>query len=244
MPHVLSGLLMVLAIALLAGCAPVTPQTAHHSQLPMLAQVPVPTAYPLNTQQKMQAMYHWKVLAEDIACRVYEVLERKVVERQFPVYVAPSGTTPFAKSFHALLLTSLVEKNIAVSNSFDNALILSFAIDMVRHADRITKAEKGMYRALSPDILVRRDSLAMSSPQVLLDNQAMLQAAEVNVDAGIYTHLLPRVEVMITSTLLSGDAFLMRDSSIYYINNSDWWQYRQHVLPQAPGVVNYQLVDQ
>ena len=71
----------------------------------------------------------------------------------------------------------------------------------------------------------------------------MLHAAEVNVESGTYTHELPRMEVLITSSLVFEEHFLMRDSSIYYINDSEWWHYRQHALPSQPATVNYQLVD-
>lgn len=243
MPNHVSSLLVMLGVALCTACVAPT-SNVDYIPRPTLAQMPVPTAYPLNTQQKMQAMHHWNVLAEDVARRVQEVLERRVVERQFPVYVAPSGVTPFAKSFHALLITRLVDKNIAVSKSFENALILGFDIEMIRHADRITRTGKGIYKALAPDVYVQRHALTDPGPETAWAHEAMLQAAEHNVDAGVYTYALPRLEVMITSTLLSGESFLMRDSSIYYINDADWRHYRPpHAAPQGSGLVNFQLVD-
>jgi hypothetical protein len=244
MLKIVSGLFLVLGICLCIGCTPPR-ATVQYTPRPTLAQVPVPTAYPLSTQQKMQAMSHWDVLADDVARRIHEVLEQRVVERQFPIYVTSSGATPFAKSFHALLITRLVEKNITVSNTFDNALILSFDIDMVRHAERMTRTGKGLYRALSPDVFLyaQRHDFAEPGRQADWENERILQDAEMNVDAGTYTSTLPRIEVMITCTLLSDDAYLMRDSSIYYINDADWWQYKQHAVPQSPGVVNFQLVD-
>lgn len=243
MPNHVSSLLVALGVALCAACAAPTSKVDHVPR-PALAQAPVPTAYPLSAQQKMQAMYHWDVLAEDVARRVQEFLDRRVVERQLPVYVAPSGVTPFAKSFHALLITRLVNKNITVSKSFENALVLSFDIEMVRHAERITRTGKGVYKALAPDVYVQRHDLTDPDPENFWAREAMLRAAEHNVDAGAYTYALPRVEVMITSTLLSGESFLMRDSSIYYINDADWWHYRPpHAAPQGSGLVNFQLVD-
>lgn len=234
----LPGLIVVLGMALCIGCT-----TPHHVPPPTMAQVPVPTAYPLTTQQKMQAVHHWDVLAGDVADRIHAALDRRVVERQFPVYVAPSGATPFAKSFHALLITRLVEKNVAVSNTHEHALILSFDINVVRHSQRVARSCTGLYKALAPDVYVQRHTLGSLDPMVALGNEIMLQAAEHNVDAGMYTTCPPRVEALITTTLLSGDDFLMRDSSIYYINDADWWHYRQHATPRSPGVVNFQLVD-
>ncbi|SDB21135.1 hypothetical protein SAMN05660653_01012 [Desulfonatronum thiosulfatophilum] len=237
MRSVLHGVLLIAVILLIHGC------THRHGTLPVLSQIPVPTAYPLRAQQKMQAMHHWEVLADDVAGRVHKSLERHVMERQFPIYVAPSGTTPFAKSFHSLLITRLVERNIAVTGSFSNAMILSFDLDMVRHGDRFVRTGSGLYKALAPDVFVQRASLLTPDGHGALINQALMRSAEADVDAGVYTSNLPRTEVMITSSLLFDDDFLMRDTSIYYINDSEWWHYKQHILPREPGVVTFHLVD-
>lgn len=243
MLKMLSAIFVAVMLASLAGCAAPRQTPVVYPPLPVLAQIPVPTAYPLNTQQKMQAVHHWEVLAEDVACKIVDVLERRVVERQFPVHVAPSGATPFAKSFHSLLITKLVEKHVAVSNSTENAMVLDFDIDIVRHGERVRRTAKGLYRALAPDVYVQRESLAPGDGRPDLVNEAMLRAAEMNVDAGVYTFEAPRSEILITSSLLYQDAFLMRDSSIYYINDASWWHYTQRVFHKDPNIVNYQLVD-
>jgi hypothetical protein len=243
MRTMLLGILLGCVLLSGPGCATPQPVQMVYTPLPVLSQVPVPTAYPLKTQPKMQAVHHWEVLAGDVAQRVHEALERRILERQFPVHVAPSGTTPFAKSFHALLITKLVERNISVSSGFTNAMVLSFDIEMVRHGNRVLRTGKGIYKALAPDVFVQRSSLLTPDGHGVLVNQAMLEAAEVNVDSGAYTHDLPRMEVLITSSLVFEEHFLMRDSSIYYINDSEWWHYKQHALPSQPATVNYQLVD-
>lgn len=239
----LISLLLLTMFAL--GCAQRVEQPVKvvYPPLPVLAQAPVPTAYPLTTQQKMQAVQHWDVLAEDVACKVHDILEHRILERQYAVYVAPSGTTPFAKSFHELLITRLVEKNIAVAASHDTGMVLSFDIEMIRHGNRLTRTSKGLYKALSPEVFVRGDTTLPMDEQVEHANQAMLRTAEANVDAGVYTHSLPRVEVLITTTLMFEGSYVMRDSSVYYINDKQWWHYRQRVAPGESGVVNYQLVD-
>lgn len=237
-------LLTSLLLLNLSGCARQHPAAAPYTPLPVLAQVPVPTAFPLTTQPKMQAVHHWEVLAEDLALQVRAVLDQNVLERQFPVHVAPSGTTPFAKSFHALLITQLVERNIAVASSVTDALILSFDIEAVRHAQRFLRTGMGVYRALSPDVFVHRSSMGHHDGTGALINQALLEAAEVNVESGAYTHDLPRTEILITTSLVFGERFLMRNSSIYYINDTDWWHYKQHAQPRQPGTVTIRLVDQ
>lgn len=243
MSRTLSSFFTVFGLTLLLGCAPPPQVQVAYPPLPVLAQVPVPTAYPLNTQQKMQSIHHWEVLAEDVARKIAEVLDHRVVERQFPVHVAPSGATPFAKSFHSLLITKLVEKHVAVTSNIENAMTLDFDIDIVRHGHGLTRTAKGLYRALAPDVYVQREALVPADGQPGLVNEAMLRSSEVNVDAGVYTFEVPRSEILITSSLLYHDTFLMRDSSIYYINDASWWHYKQQVLHKDPNIVNYQLVD-
>lgn len=238
------ALLIGLLFLSLPGCAGQHPVEAPYTPLPVLAQVPVPTAHPLTTQPKMQAVHHWEVLAEDLARQIQAVLDQSVLERQFPVHVAPSGTTPFAKSFHALLITKLVERNIAVASKVTDALVLSFDIEAVRHTQRFLRTGMGVYRALSPDVIVHRSSLNPHDGVASLINQSLLEAAEVNVESGAYTHDLPRMEILITTSLVFGERFLMRDSSIYYINDTDWWHYKQHAQPRQPGTVTIRLVDQ
>lgn len=241
MSRYLTTLLAILSLAVIPCCAP--PQQVVYRPTPVLSQVPVPTAYPLNTQQKMQAIHHWEVLAEDIARKILTILDKRVIERQFPVYVSPSGTTPFAKSFHSLLITRLVENNISVSNSIANAMILDFDMEIVRHGERVARTAKGLYRALAPNVYVQRESLMPAEGQHAFVNESMLMAAEMNVDSGFYTFDVPRSEVLITSSLLYNDAYIMRDSSIYYINDAEWWHYTQRVFHKDPNVVNYRLVD-
>ncbi|WP_152555078.1 hypothetical protein [Desulfonatronum thiodismutans] len=243
MRTILLGLFLGFVLLSGPGCAKPQPVEMDYIPLPVLSQVPVPTAYPLKTQPKMQAVHHWEILAEDVAIRVHGALERRVLERQFPVHVAPSGTTPFAKSFHALLITKLVERNIAVSSGFTNAMVLSFDIETIRHGHRTLHTGPGVYKALAPGVFVQRSSLLTPDGHGALVNQTMLEAAEVNVESGAYTHDLPRMEILITSSLVFEEHFLMRDSSIYYINDSEWWHYKQHALPSQPATVNYQLVD-
>ncbi len=239
----LTAFFATFGLTLLLGCVPPPQAQMVYPPAPTLAQVPVPTAFALNTQQKMQAIHHWEVLAEDVAGKIADVLDRRVIERQFPVHVASSGATPFAKSFHALLITKLVGKNIAVTSSIENAMVLDFDIEMVRHGKRGTRTANGLYRALAPGVHVQKESLHLANDQTGLENEAMIRAAEVNVDAGYYTFEIPQSEVIITSSLVYNDTFLMRDSSMYYIDDTSWWHYKQRIFHGDPHIVNYQLVD-
>ncbi len=167
---------------------------------PPMSQVPVPSAYPMSGQQKMQAVHHWQVLAQNAADAVNATMTKTFPEYQESIYVAPGGITPFDKAFHDLLITSLVEKGLVVSHNYQNPLVLSF------------------------------------DTQIIFHNRAS------DVNPGFKTEL-PDKEVMVTLSLMYKGAYMMRYSSIYYIDNPEWWHYAQKAQVGNPGVAVYKLVD-
>lgn len=54
---------------------------------------------------------------------------------------------------------------------------------------------------------------------------------------------VPKKEVMMTLSLMFKGAYLMRQTSIYYINDSEWYHYAQKAEATVPGVAVYTLVD-
>jgi hypothetical protein len=64
------------------------------------------------------------------------------------------------------------------------------------------------------------------------------------VDAGAHTAFEPSMEVMITTSLNKNARYLMRDSSVYYINEKDWNHYKQQTNHYDPGLVNYKIVSE
>ncbi len=211
---------------------------------PVTSQVPVPNAFTLSTQQKMQAMQHWKVLSEDVAGLVRKRLDDISFDAQIPIYVAPSGTTPFEKAFHELLLTGLVETGLEVSNQPKGSLQLSFDIQVVTHQNKILKTGAGVYKSLAPGFFVRRDT-AFYGPERRTEDAAMyVHSAELNTEAGEYTIELPKNEIMVTSSLIFGSKYIMRNSSIYYINDPEWSHYVVKSKYSDPAVAEYRIVDE
>ena len=168
---------------------------------PVTSEVPTPSAYTASRQQKMQAIHHWEVLAQNIAVDIGTRMAKDFPEYQEAIYVAPAGITPFDKAFHDLLITNLVNNGLVVSHNCRNPLVLSFNTQILSH-NRLPETNPG--------------------------------AAERRI---------PKKEVMITLSLMYKSAYLMRDSSIYYINEPEWWQYAQKADVMAPSVAVYTLVD-
>ncbi len=234
-------IVLPLLIITISGCAPRVYKPVVTE--PVTSQVPVPASYPLNTQQKMQAMHHWEVLANDVACRISDFLEASSLDTYYPIYVAAGSSTPFEKAFYDLLITKLVEKGAKVSRARNEAMVLSFDLHMVRHGKRIITTQKGVYKSLAPGMYVKRQPPEKTTPQTIYSAEMHVAESRVNVESGAYTHHLPNVEIMVTTSLTRNEDYVVRDSSIYYINDSDWSNYKQNIMHRDPSVVNYRLVD-
>jgi hypothetical protein len=208
-------------------------------RIPELAQAPVPTHHDLTTQKKMQAVEHWKLLAEEVAAEVKEQV-RKSLYINRGIYVAPSGTTEFEKNFRQLLISSLVRENLNVTNRQGDHLILSFSVDLVRHSKRLVRTPGGTYQAVIPseqveerasEVVVRSYDSALSRTEtcVCLEQRRCPTGCgpytTAAVEAGRYTQVLPRTEVLVATSLMCNGDYIYQDASAYYINHCDAHQY-------------------
>jgi hypothetical protein len=224
---------------------------------PVTSQVPVPSAFRLSTQQKMQAVHHWKLLAQDVAHLIGEKIDGGYHDPLIPIYVAPSGITPFEKAFHDLLLTSLVEIGLDVSNRPEGNRQLSFDIQVITHHQKILRSGGVVYEPLAPGVFVQRGAPSLYGPDKMnnegetLEENAELKAeaeviehrAELNAEAGEYAVELPKNEIIVTTSLIFSGKYIMRNSSIYYINDPDWSQYVLKSRYKDPAVAQYMIVD-
>lgn len=223
---------LIICVLLISGCQ-------HRVPYPEQSQVPVPRHHDLSLQRKMQALEHWKILAEDIAANVREEIENSRHAGK-PVYVAAAGTTDFEKNFRELLISALVAKNIDIrtTNHRGGHGLLDFKLATVAHNKRMIVTDKGIYRALSPDVVAKRERpypYGYSHPQCYPDCYVPYRYPMVNVEAGGHTIELPRHEVLITTSLVYDDTYAFRNSAVYYINDEDLGQYENnpHSKPSA-----------
>ncbi len=194
---------------------------------PAASQVPVPSAYRLNTQQTMQAVHHWKTLAHDVAEQIKNRIAYESADFTDPVFVVPSGVTPFEKAFRELLITALVENAFLISKDASNSLLLDVDIQLVRHDRSIQKTSSGVYSSLGPGVFVRED-IDLFGPDNQIDKiENDIMNSRINVEAGMFSQDIPETEILITTSLSRNDVFVMRKSYIYYISESEWRHYRK-----------------
>jgi len=200
-------------VALFAGCT----------------RIPQPSGYAFSEQQKMQAAYHWNVLASDVASQINSTL----IQRGFlntSVYVehscgepdpcGPGQTFPFDEGFNDLLTTQLVNFGVPTKSENDgSSLIVRYKVQVVYHqADRYQWPRPGVLTALTAGVLVLRDA-----PWELATLVGAAAADTLWSGAVVNGH----AEVLITTSIVEDKLYLMRKTDIYYINDPDLWQYQQ-----------------
>ena len=213
MRYSLAPLLTVLVLCLAAGCT----------------RIPQPQGFPYSDQRKIQAAHHWNVLANDVANRINTELIRQNYLNS-PVYVrhscgkpnacGPGETFPFDEGFNDLLTTQLVNFGVNTQNTPDGSVLtVEYKVQVVFHSDdRVQWPQPGMLTALTTGVMVLRDAPV----------EIIAIAAAATIDALRSTSVVNgHYEVIITTSIIDRNRYVMRTSDIYYINDADFWQYQQ-----------------
>ena len=194
------------------------------------SQVPMPATYPISYQQKMQAAHHWNVLASDVVSQMSE----SVGTLNRAIYVAEANApTDFNQGFRNLLQTELLANGYTVTRApVGNAVTLEYDVQAITHNDRgYIRSTPGLYTALAGGVLVLNN---LAHHQHLLTGGAALLGAGVAADVVTGHHVkLPNTEVIINTSIVDGDRYVVRQSGIYYINDADLAHYHY----TAPAVV-------
>jgi hypothetical protein len=214
------------------------------------AQVPTSVTYPYISQQKMQAAYHWGVLAEDVATQVSETLKAKnlLTESVFiqPYCGTPSepcsahNETPFGEGFTDLLLTKLVNSGVKVSTDEKNALIVTSKVQVVYHRANRDIPKIGALAVLTAGVFVLREAFTYwDTPARIaaVAGTALVLSEADDSTNGFFAGRLPHHEIIISTSILKDKSYLMRKSDIYYINDADFWHYKPSPVTTTLKVV-------
>ncbi len=202
------------------------------------SRIPEPISYPYSQQKKMQASYHWDVLAADLANRINKqlILSGNVDKAVFVKETCgdaasscqPNQTSSFNEAFRDLLITNLFGYGVPIKNRLDEeAIEVLYKVQIVRHnADRVRSLQPGLLTALSTAVVVLRN--APVDLIILASGIASDIANTSLVTSGNY-------EVIITTSMITRDQYLFRASDIYYINEKDFFHY-QDTMPQTETI--------
>ncbi|MDR3089587.1 MAG: hypothetical protein LBU39_07210 [Desulfobulbaceae bacterium] len=203
------------------------------------AQTTAPTDPMNRVSPKLEAAYHWQVLAGDVARRINDELIRlDMLDTALTVkrtcgddnhVCADNETSSFNEAFHDLLLTELVALGAPVRpDAAADTLEVSYKTQTVRHdAFRLNRPRPGMITALTAAVMVLRN--APTEVISIATGGAVDYAVQNMVAAGHY-------EVIITTSIGSGNRYLFRASDIYAINDADYPQYLERQRKSATAV--------
>jgi hypothetical protein len=206
-------ILSLISLSLVCGCS----------------RIPEPAGFEYSSQSKMQAAHHWDVLAQDVADQVNKQLIKDGLLNT-AVYVKgtcgkddapckPNETSEFDEAFHDLLVTRLVHYGVPTNTQPGRGgITVNYKVQTVYHrADRARTFAPGVITALAAGVEVLRNA---PSPALVIATAGAIDIANASyVEAGHY-------EIIITTSIVNANRYLFRSSSIYYINDEDYWQYR------------------
>ncbi len=208
------------------------------------SQVPMPATYDLTYQQKMQAAYHWQVLARDLAAQV----DLRMTERELPPLIfvdGEGGGTAFDEAFHDMLVTELVDRGYRVYGiETSETTTVAYKTQVVKHASgRWVRPPVGSFAALGAGILAVREIIIADVSTAAVVGGVAVAATAAELGAGSVTSLSD-TEVIITTSLVRNGSYLARYSDIYYIPDNDAEHYEAGLAEAAlaPGnsfIINY-----
>jgi hypothetical protein len=228
-------------IPMLAGCR--TLAAWDQSPEPLFSEAPLPRLFPMTQQEKIQAVHHWELIAKHTASLIKETLQNGYPRRVKAIYVAPSGITPFEKVFHALLITQLFEEGLSVVNAPGDNLILSFDIELVKHPARVISIDSAFYASLGPGLVVKAGPSASQARKAADRDYLVSKTTHMSSDTENHVFTLPENEIVLTTSLTQNGSYIVRNSSVYYIDDPEWWQYVQKADITYPSQTNYLLTD-
>jgi hypothetical protein len=194
------------------------------------------TTYPITFQKKMQAAHHWDVLTEDVANRLRDALIGSGEQgRSVSLYVQqPKYDSDFGEAFHNLLITHLMERGFSMTENPASGLPLTYDVQVVSHKDRgFIRPMPGLFTSLAGSVFVLRGVANESSTAAW-----MLGAVGVDVVTGYMTDN-PNNEIIVTTSVMSGDRYVARVRDIYYISDNNVGQY----IAGGPAPVTTRIVE-
>ena len=188
------------------------------------SQLPIAQSYDLSYQRKMQAAYHWQVLAEDVSSKVIERMETRALPIR--IVIQPEGpTTAFSQALEDMLITQFVERGLVVlSVPSQDAIVLTYDVQVVTHEPgRFVREAPGTYALLGAGVIAVT-SLVNDFSVGGLSWTVAGAAAAAELGAGSYAEV-SNTEVIINASLLWQDEYVARYTDIYYVPDDDSGHY-------------------
>lgn len=208
--------LLAFMSGIVSGCANTALQPSVYSP-----QAPTPEHFAPSMQRQLNASSHWSAIAMDLAKQLRKSLRKKDIV-DHPIYLnLYSEDTEFTTAFNDFLSTHLVKMGMLVSKRREDAIIYNYKIQPVKYKSNRTTLQSDKFRwtLLTAGVVVARNIVQhVGSPDLI--------AAGVGADL-FQSQNAPKLELIISSSILSNDIYLHKTTDIYYANAKDVHLYRQ-----------------
>lgn len=218
--------------------------------------MPVAKNFDMTRQKVARSAQHWDVVAEDVVEQTLQAIKEKPQLQHRGVYVKPARTTAFNTVFRDFMITHLVNEGVSVSEcKIAQADAPGFVVDPddveVRYDARVI-----VHSDDSPDYQPPRLTLLAAGVGVVREiamagygNTAVVTGAALTDWWRGYIAHPTRTELIITTTVVEHNRFVMRTKDIYYIPDGDVRLFsrkvasRSHCPEDAPTAAELKAVD-
>lgn len=221
--------LAVPVVAVMVGCA---------------SPLPVAQNFELSHQKVARAAHHWDVVADDVVGQTLRTISEKPQLQGRGVYVAPTRNTAFDAAFRSFMITHLVQRGATVSECkvgssaspgfaqdgpdveirYDTQLVVHSGIGSNYQPPRLTVLASGV--AVLREVFLGGDVVAGTLTGVALAEWWAGHLARPT-----------RTELIVTTTVVENNRFVMRTKDIYYVPDGDARLFTQKVATRSacPG---------
>jgi hypothetical protein len=93
---------------------------------------PIATAHRVSYQPKVQAVEHWRSMANEVAERMLMAIEDRADLQGRPIFVVSPNNRPFTVAFYNLLRSELVSRGLQISyNREPESVMLEYTVQVV-----------------------------------------------------------------------------------------------------------------
>ena len=211
---------VILCLPLFAGCS-------------QLAGMPSAEPFPDSSLRKAKSAEHWNVIAGDVAAQTAGLKNRPEIQGKL-LYVSPSGdNSDFSRGFQSMLISKLVNGGLNVATKPDGAVEVKYEAQVVRHLAGQGDYQPGTVAALAGGILVAREIAVSGASQTgkAVGVTALIAGADL-LGAFAKLHSATNTEVIITTSLIDNNRFLMRKTDVYYVEDAEGVMFEAPFRPQ------------
>lgn len=230
------------ALAAVTACLGFTGCTARY------ADVPAPTRFANEEQQKLQAARHWQLIADHFAAQLVGSLGSKLNGRALHI-PQPGGEQAFVEGFRELLTTSLVAQGVPVTLDPNGALVADVRYNIygfqperaagTRFYGEATLLTAGLWAVGGILSAPGASARGVNAGSKLLVAVAGLEGFDWLHNEGFSggrhaSGPVPQSEILLTVSVTDGKRIASRYSSIYYTADQDaglYWNKQRSAQP-------------